>query len=76
MSVCFIEDGPAEDDHVEDDDEAVKYREGGHLSVLISSCWTRLEFEFLFFIPVQKLLSLFVKLITVFLCLMILAPAT
>ena len=25
VSVCFIEDRPAEEDHVEDDDEAVKY---------------------------------------------------
>ena len=36
MSVGFIEDGPAEDGHVEDDDEAVKYRECCHLQVLIS----------------------------------------
>ena len=33
MSVGFIEDGPAEDGHVEDDDEAVKYGEGCHLQV-------------------------------------------
>ena len=36
VSVGFIEDGPAEDGHVEDDDEAVKYRERCHLQVLIS----------------------------------------
>ena len=36
MSVGFIEDGPAEDGHVEDDDKAVKYRERCHLQVLIS----------------------------------------
>ena len=33
VPVGFIEDGPAEDDHVEDDDEAVEDREGGHLPV-------------------------------------------
>ena len=33
MPVGFVEDGPAEDDRVEDDDEAVKYREGGPLPV-------------------------------------------
>ena len=33
VSVCFIEDGPAEDDHVEDDDEAVENRQGRHLEV-------------------------------------------
>ena len=31
VSVCFIEDRPAEEDHIEDDDEAVKYWEGRHL---------------------------------------------
>ena len=35
MSVGFIEVWPAEDDHVEDDDEAVKYRERCHLPVLM-----------------------------------------
>ena len=31
MPVGLVEDGPAEDGHVEDDDEAVENREGGHL---------------------------------------------
>ena len=31
MSVGLIKDGPAEDHHVEDDYEAVKYGEEGHL---------------------------------------------
>ena len=33
VSVGLIEDRPAEDDHVEDDYEAVEYREGGHLQI-------------------------------------------
>ena len=45
MSVCFIEVWPAEDDHVEDDDEAVKYREGRHLLISmrieLASCGLR-----------------------------------
>ena len=36
VSVGLIEDRPAEDDHVEDDDEAVKYGEGGHLPVSLN----------------------------------------
>ena len=31
MSVGLIKDGPAEDHHIEDDYEAVKYGEEGHL---------------------------------------------
>ena len=42
MSVGFIEVWPAEDDHVEDDDEAVKHREGRHLLISI-----RIELAFL-----------------------------
>ena len=33
MPVGLVEDWPAEDDHVEDDDEAVEDREGCHLLI-------------------------------------------
>ena len=35
MSVSLIEDGPAEDDHVEDDYDAVEYREEAHLQIFM-----------------------------------------
>ena len=33
VPVGFIEDWPAEDNHIEDDDEAVENGKGGHLEV-------------------------------------------